>query len=251
MKWAQDDLEVDDGQAGEDAVAMRVNINGLHPEDHQAPRPPEVTVSPEQPERPRPFDRRRRSSRPGAWRARWASTPISPSARASCTTSAKRVPANPKAACAIISADFIRAASARTLIVVNAVAAHHEEVKPEGAVYAGLVILADTISRDAAGRPGGVDAELHSAARPPWRSLALLPDWVQQAFAIQAGREIRSGRRSPQHVTDDQARGSIAKEPAPGRIEAELQYPEHSSRSRSHPGEPQFTEDLASLASSP
>jgi len=45
---------------------------------------------------------------------------------------------------------------------------------------------------------------------------------VQQAFAIQAGREIRVVV-SPQHVTEDRAR-EIAKE-LRQRIESELQYP--------------------------
>jgi len=48
-----------------------------------------------------------------------------------------------------IGAEFVKR-HGETPIVVNAVAAHHEEVKPE-TVYAGLVILADTIS---AVRPG-------------------------------------------------------------------------------------------------
>ena len=52
--------------------------------------------------------------------------------------------------------------------------------------------------------------------------LALSLDGVQQAFAIQAGREIRVVV-SPSEVTDDRAR-EIAKE-LRKRIEAELQYP--------------------------
>ena len=50
---------------------------------------------------------------------------------------------------ALIGAEFIKRFG-ETPIVVNAVAAHHEEVKPE-TVYAGIVILADTVS---AVRPG-------------------------------------------------------------------------------------------------
>jgi len=45
---------------------------------------------------------------------------------------------------------------------------------------------------------------------------------VQQAFAIQAGREIRVVV-SPQHVSDDEAR-ELSKE-LRRRIEAELEYP--------------------------
>ena len=52
--------------------------------------------------------------------------------------------------------------------------------------------------------------------------LAFSIEGVQQAFAIQAGREIRVVV-SPQTVTDDRAR-DIAKE-LRKRIEEELQYP--------------------------
>jgi len=52
--------------------------------------------------------------------------------------------------------------------------------------------------------------------------LALSVEGVQQAFAIQAGREIRVVA-SPQQVTDEKAR-EIAKE-LRRRIEAELQFP--------------------------
>jgi ribonuclease Y len=52
--------------------------------------------------------------------------------------------------------------------------------------------------------------------------LAMTIEGVQQAFAIQAGREIRVVV-SPEEVTDDRAR-EIAKE-LRRRIEAELQYP--------------------------
>ena len=103
---------------------------------------------------------------------------------------------------------------------MNAVAAHHEEVKPE-TIYAGLVILADTIS---ATRPGARAESMESYIQRLKRleELAISVDGVQQAFAIQAGREIRVVV-SPQGVTDDRAR-EIAKE-LRHRIEAELQYP--------------------------
>ena len=50
---------------------------------------------------------------------------------------------------ALIGAEFVKQRG-ESEVVVNAIAAHHEEVKPES-VYAGLVILADTVS---AVRPG-------------------------------------------------------------------------------------------------
>jgi ribonuclease Y len=118
-----------------------------------------------------------------------------------------------------IGADFIKRFG-ETPIVVNAVAAHHEEVKPE-TVYAGLVILADTIS---ATRPGARAESMTSYIQRLGRleKLALSLDGVQQAFAIQAGREIRVVV-APQAVTDDGAR-ELAKE-LRRRIEQELQYP--------------------------
>jgi len=131
----------------------------------------------------------------------------------------KAVPAELEGSHAIVGAEFIKRHN-ETPIVVNAVAAHHEEVKPE-TLYAGLTILADTIS---ATRPGARAESMTSYIQRLGRleKLALSLDGVQQAFAIQAGREIRVVV-SPQHVTDDQAR-ELAKE-LRRRIEAELQYP--------------------------
>ena len=120
---------------------------------------------------------------------------------------------------ALIGADFVKR-HGETPIVVNAVAAHHEEVKPE-TVYAGLVILADTIS---AIRPGARSESMTSYLQRLDRleKLALALDGVQQAYAIQAGREIRVVV-SPQHVTDEKAH-ELAKT-LRKKIEEELQYP--------------------------
>jgi ribonuclease Y len=120
---------------------------------------------------------------------------------------------------AIIGAEFVKR-HGETPIVVNAVAAHHEEVKPE-TVYAGLVILADTIS---AVRPGARAESMTGYIQRLERleKLALSMEGVQQAFAIQAGREVRVVV-SPQTVTDEQAR-ELAKQ-LRRRIEEELQYP--------------------------
>jgi ribonuclease Y len=120
---------------------------------------------------------------------------------------------------ALIGADFIRRYG-ETAIVINAVAAHHEEVKPE-TVYAGLVILADAIS---ASRPGAraesMTAYLERLGR--LEKLALNLPGVQQAFAIQAGREVRVVVQ-PSLVTDEQA-GALAKA-LRQKIEQELDYP--------------------------
>ncbi len=120
---------------------------------------------------------------------------------------------------AAIGADFVRR-HGETDIVVNAVAAHHEEVKAE-TVYAGLVILADTIS---AVRPGARAESMHTYIQRLDRleKLAVSMDGVQQAFAIQAGREVRV-LVNPQKVDDERAR-ELSKA-LRQKIEQELQYP--------------------------
>ncbi len=120
---------------------------------------------------------------------------------------------------ATMGADFVRR-HGETPIVVNAVAAHHEEVKPE-TVYAGLVILADTVS---AVRPGARAEAMEGYIQRLDRleKLALSVEGVQQAYAIQAGREVRVVV-NPANVTDDQAR-ELTKT-LRRRIEEELQYP--------------------------
>ena len=118
-----------------------------------------------------------------------------------------------------IGADFIRRYG-ETTIVVNAVAAHHAEVKPE-TIYAGLVILADAIS---AARPGARAEPMTSYIERLGRleKLAMTMPGVQQAFAIQAGREVRVVVQ-PSIVTDEQAH-QLAKN-LRLKIEQELDYP--------------------------
>ncbi|OHE78465.1 MAG: ribonuclease Y [Verrucomicrobia bacterium RIFCSPLOWO2_12_FULL_64_8] len=120
---------------------------------------------------------------------------------------------------ALIGAEFVKR-HGETPIVVNAVAAHHEEVKPE-TLYAGLVILADTVS---AVRPGARAESMTGYIQRLDRleKLALGMEGVQQAYAIQAGREVRVVV-NPQSVTDEQARELARK--LRRRIEEELQYP--------------------------
>ena len=120
---------------------------------------------------------------------------------------------------AIMGGDFVRR-HGETPIVVNAVAAHHEEVKPE-TVYAGLVILAYTIS---AVRPGARAESMSSYIQRLDRleKLAMSVEGVQQAYAIQAGREVRVVV-NPQQVTDDQAKDMVKR--LRQRVEEELQYP--------------------------
>jgi len=120
---------------------------------------------------------------------------------------------------ASVGASFVKRFG-ETPIVVNAIAAHHEEVKPE-TVYAGLVILADTVS---AVRPGARAESMTGYIQRLERleKLAVGVEGVHHAYAIQAGREVRVVV-NPQSVTDEQAH-AIAKE-IRQRIETQLQYP--------------------------
>ncbi len=104
--------------------------------------------------------------------------------------------------------------------VVNAIAAHHEEVAPDS-LYAGLIIAADTIS---ASRPGARRETLERYIKRLERleNLATQHSGVSRAFAIQAGREVRVLVDSNRVTDQSAARLShdIARE-----IEEELQYP--------------------------
>ncbi|HLS27525.1 MAG TPA: ribonuclease Y [Opitutales bacterium] len=104
--------------------------------------------------------------------------------------------------------------------IVNAVAAHHEEV-PAETPYAGLLIAADTLS---ATRPG-VRAETQKnylLRLERLEQLASTLPGVEQAYAIQAGREIRV-IVSPDAIQDEDAR-KLART-IRMKIEEELQYP--------------------------
>jgi len=105
-------------------------------------------------------------------------------------------------------------------VVVNAIAAHHEEVPAESA-YAVLVNVGDTIS---AGRPGARRETLEKYIKRLERleSIATSFGGVENAYAIQAGREVRVIVNS-QKVTDKGA-AKVARDIA-GEIEAELNYP--------------------------
>jgi ribonuclease Y len=88
-------------------------------------------------------------------------------------------------------------------------------------VYAGIVILADTIS---AVRPGAHAESMTNYLQRLERleKLAMSIEGVQQAFAIQAGREIRVVV-TPDQIDD--ARSQQLAEEIARRVENELQYP--------------------------
>jgi len=104
--------------------------------------------------------------------------------------------------------------------VVNAAAAHHKEVPAESA-YAGLVMVADSLS---AVRPGARASSIDgfiSRVRSI-EEIAQSESGVVDAYAIQAGREVRV-IVEPRAVSDDEAR-QIARK-IRSRIEEELNYP--------------------------
>jgi len=104
--------------------------------------------------------------------------------------------------------------------VVNAAAAHHQEVPAESA-YAGLVMVADALS---AVRPGARTSSIDGfiqRVRSIEEIAAALPG-VSEAYAVQAGREVRV-IVEPEVVSDEEAR-QLART-IRQRIEEQLNYP--------------------------
>ena len=104
--------------------------------------------------------------------------------------------------------------------VVHCIEAHHEEVRPE-TTEAFIVIVADAISGS---RPGARRefAEEYIKRLEALESIANSFDGVEQAFAVQAGREIRIVVR-PEQV-DDLGASRLARDVSK-RIEETMQYP--------------------------
>src|SRR5207244_1283606 len=74
-------------------------------------------------------------------------------------------------------------------IIVNAIAAHHQEV-PFESIYSHIVLIADMLS---AARPGARRETLTTYIKrlEKLEELAASFDGVKKAYALQAGREIR------------------------------------------------------------
>jgi ribonuclease Y len=120
---------------------------------------------------------------------------------------------------AIIGADLLKRYG-ESQIVVNAVAAHHEEV-PSESIYSVLASAADAISSS---RLGARDEsiEMYLKRLEKLESIANSFSGVKKTYAMQAGREVRV-IVEPEKVDDDGAlilARDIAK-----KIENELQYP--------------------------
>jgi len=104
--------------------------------------------------------------------------------------------------------------------VVNAAAAHHEETAAETA-YAALVMVADSLS---ATRPGARASSMEGFIERVKRieEMAREENGVDDAYAIQAGREVRVAVR-PDKIGDEEARRLATR--LRQRIESQLQYP--------------------------
>ena len=120
---------------------------------------------------------------------------------------------------AIIGSDIARRCG-EDPIIVNAIAAHHEEV-PFTSVYAPIVVIADTIS---ASRPGARRETLTAYIKrlEALEDIANSFEGVKRAYALQAGREVRIIVEEDR-LTDEQS-ALLAREVA-RRIEQDMTFP--------------------------
>ncbi|HBR70380.1 TPA: ribonuclease Y [Candidatus Dependentiae bacterium] len=104
--------------------------------------------------------------------------------------------------------------------LVNAIAAHHEEVA-FSSIYGPIILIADTIS---ASRPGARRETFAAYIKrlEELEEIASCFEGVKKAYALQAGREIRI--IVEETVVDDERARIMAREIAK-RIEGEMNYP--------------------------
>ena len=105
-------------------------------------------------------------------------------------------------------------------IVVNAIAAHHEEVGFTS-IYAPIIVIADTIS---ASRPGARRETLTAYLKrlEALEDIANTCEGVKKAYALQAGREIRIIVEEDR--LDDEKALNLARNIA-RKIEQEISFP--------------------------
>ncbi|HMP89527.1 MAG TPA: ribonuclease Y [Kiritimatiellia bacterium] len=120
---------------------------------------------------------------------------------------------------ALIGADFIKKYGEMPL-VVNAVAAHHNEVEAES-IYAILARAGDAMT---ASRPGArsENTEIYLKRLEKLEQIAGSYRGVEKCFAIQAGREVRVFVE-PKSIDDDQA--MLLARNISRQIEHDMQYP--------------------------
>jgi ribonucrease Y len=105
-------------------------------------------------------------------------------------------------------------------LVVNAIAAHHEEI-PFASVYSPVIVIADTLS---ASRPGARRETLSAYLRrlEKLEEIAQTFGGVKKAYALQAGREIRV--IVEEDILDDDKASALARNLA-DRISHEMTFP--------------------------
>ncbi len=105
-------------------------------------------------------------------------------------------------------------------IVVNAIAAHHEEV-PFASIYAIIVVIADTIS---ASRPGARRETLAAYIKrlEKLEEIACSFEGIKKAYALQAGREVRI--IVEEELMDDEKTTILARNIA-RKIEQDMNFP--------------------------
>jgi len=120
---------------------------------------------------------------------------------------------------AAIGAEILRK-NGEDPVVINAVAAHHEEVDPTSP-YAILICACDTLS---ASRPGARSetTELYLKRLTQLEDIANGFDGVESCFALQAGREIRVVVE-PDKISDETAQ-SLARDICL-KVEKDMNYP--------------------------
>lgn len=120
---------------------------------------------------------------------------------------------------AVIGADLLKRAG-ESPTMINAVAAHHEEVEAES-LYAILASAADAISSS---RPGARSetTNIYVKRLEKLETLANEFEGVKKSFAIQAGREVRVVVE-PEKVDDNDA--MVLARNISKKIESDLQYP--------------------------
>jgi ribonuclease Y len=120
---------------------------------------------------------------------------------------------------ALIGADVIKRAG-EDARVVNAVAAHHEEV-PYISIYSPIIVIADTIS---ASRPGARRETFAAYVKrlEKLEEIAHTFEGVKRAFALQAGREIRV--IVEEELMDDERTLNLARDIA-RKVETQMNFP--------------------------
>ncbi len=120
---------------------------------------------------------------------------------------------------AIVGSDIAKRCGENATIV-NAIAAHHEEI-PFNSVYGPIILIADTLS---ASRPGARRETLAAYLKrlEKLEDLAYSFDGIKKAYALQAGREIRIIVEEDS-LTDDQA--LVLARNVANKIEQEMSFP--------------------------